>query len=270
LSRPWHEAKIPPSDFPDRFANEKVIATAIDSKSVVNSFKTNYSSLDKDLSSRLLGTYGLELEPVLLAAFFLTMANRWNLDWIDISVSYAGRNVLPPLFEVNENRLVGFLAGTRAILLKKPAGENLSMDIREIIHQIKSVPRNGTSFSRIQECLKDKDQRKSFDDLRKKPQILFNYLGRVNTYFNNASYELAMEDTGYDLHAPEIKNSLLEFVARVNGEQIAFELTYITEYHKEKTIVEILEGIFRILDSFGRSENLMNVTEPGGAQSYSA
>lgn len=249
ISLPWGKAKVLPSDYPARFNNDNVIIEAIKNKNLVASYRADIHLMDQNETSKLISRSGAELESLLLSVFFLALVNRLNVDCLDINVSCSGRTILPAEFEVNTNRLFGFLSAVRAVLLQKPNTKNTHLDIRDLMQQIKSIPNGGVGFYLIKEYIRNEQLRKSYLGLRKQPEILFNYLGRTDTGSGNNEFEIVHEDTGFNTHVVEVRNTLLECVVGIKQNQLFIQMTYSEEYFKSSTIDEVVFTMMNILRS---------------------
>lgn len=247
ISLPWDKIKVLPSDFPEKFGSDEAIIEAINSKRLINSYKSNSHLMEEEETFRLVNKYGGEFESILMAVFFTALAHQMKIDWLDITASYSGRSILPFDYAVNESRLVGYLADVRVLLLQNPGTENIYSDVHRVIDQIGTIPNNGIGYRLIFEHIRNEQLKKSFVNLRKNPQVLFNYLGRANTTINNEHYELIKENIGQDDYPQEIKNSIFECVAGINHGQLYISLSYIDEYHKETTAIAILRSMVDLL-----------------------
>jgi non-ribosomal peptide synthase protein (TIGR01720 family) len=246
LTLPWHKAKTPPSDFPDTL-RETEVAEAIAKKRLINHHKELWGQVDCDTTQSLTATFGNDLETALLAVFFIALSNHFDVECLDLTVSHSGRNILPHAYEVSDNKLVGFVAGARILLLERPVSSDSAQQVHAVMEQIRRIPNNGIGYSLIGKALKNDQLKKSFQTLRKSAQILFNYLGRVSTSLRNDSYEIVTEDVGKDFYPREIRNSLIECVLEIRNSELRYSITYIELYHTESTIRNLLDGMGHLL-----------------------
>ena len=249
LSLPWEKTRLIPTDYPDRFYNDDIVIDAIHNKRLVGTYRTANYWIDQEETSKLFSRCGAEFENILIAVFSLAVANCKKLDWLDIHVMNSGRSILSPEYEVNVNRVVGYISLVRAILLKMPAGDNLYLNIQDLIGQIKSIPNAGLGFNLIYPHIKDDALQTAFLNLRKEP-ILFNYLGRVDLNYGNEQCEMVEEDIGQDLYTAEIRDTLLESVIGIKKNQLFFTINYTEAYFKASTIQEIIHSMVSILREF--------------------
>lgn len=241
VSLPWEKAQLIPSDYPGKFGHENTIIDAINNKKLVHAYQAVSCVLDREATFKLLNKYGNDFEYVLIAAFFLAIARQRKINCLDISASSSGRNLLPPEYGVMENKLAGYLAMVRVLLLTDPGCADILPAIGKLVEQIKNIPNQGLSFRLIGDQMKNQHLRSSFLNLRKNPQIFFNYLGRTNTGFGSDQYEIVDEDTGQNMYDAEIRNSILDCIAGINLGRLQLSIGYIDEYLEEKTAAEILE-----------------------------
>lgn len=255
LSLPWGKARVLPSDYPARFNHDDVIIQSISNKKIIGSYRTDIHWMTQDETLKLINRSGVEIESLLLSVFFLSLATGMNVECLDINVSCSGRNIMPAEYEINTNRLFGFLSAVRAVLLQRPDSKNILTAIQDIMQQIRSVPNGGVGFYLIKEHIQNEQLKNSYIGLRKQPEILFNYLGRIDTGGGNDEYEIVNEDTGIDTHAVEIKNTLLECVIGIKQNQLSIEVSYSEEYFKATTIDEVVFTMMTMLRDVIKEQN---------------
>lgn len=242
-SLPWEKAAIIPSDYPERFPADNIIVDAIHNREIVDTYVADTYWLDQEATLRLFNRSGAEFEAILIAVFFLAIANHKGMNWLDISVCNSGRNILPQNYGVNVNNLLGFLSTTRALLLSHPGHENLSMNIRALIDQMKRIPHEGLGFILISGHIKNEQLKNSWFNCRQPGQIFFNYLGRVNTSFSNEQYETVDDDTGVDHYKPQIRNNLLACDIGIKQHKLCILVSYSELYFKKSTIEDIIQSM---------------------------
>jgi len=241
ISLPWEKAKLLPGDYPDKYPNVHAISEAIRSKKLIGCYRTCHQTMEQADTFKLLVRYGLEFESILIAVFFIALSNQRKVDCLDIAASHAGRNLLPADYNFSENRLIGYIALVRVLLLTNPGYGSAVRDIHHVAEQIKNIPDGGTGYTLVADQIKNEALRNAFGSFRKNPQIFFNYLGATSTSLNNEQYEIVNEDIGRDIHLPEIKDSVFECSAAINQGKLHITLTYIDDYMKESTTKEILQ-----------------------------
>lgn len=246
-SLPWDKTRMLPSDYPEKFHDDKIILNAISNKTILHTFRILFQGIDQDLTARLFSKCGADFENILVAVFFLAVARQKKMDWLDINVCNSGRNVLPPEYDVNVSRLLGFTAISRALLLRRPTCENILEDIRHVMEQIRKVPNGGIGYYLISDHIGNDQLRSFYFNLRQPGEIFFNYLGRVNTNFNYEQYETAEEDTGWGEHEEEFQNTLLACFVGLRENQLFIRINYTEEYFKPGTIEEIMQSIMTML-----------------------
>jgi non-ribosomal peptide synthase protein (TIGR01720 family) len=233
LSLPWDTVTVLPSDYPDR-------------EPVVSACRTNVYEMDEEETSALLSRSGVEFENILIAGFFLAVTGQKKLEWLDINVMNSGRNILPPEYEFNMNKVLGYLAIVRTVLLKRPGYGDLSSDLQDVIAQIKRIPNGGVGFSLISHYIKNDQLRSSYLNLRRQP-VLFNYLGRTDLYYENEQYEVAEEDTGQGLYGGEFPNPLLRCQVGIQRRRLFIKINYSEDYFTLGTIEGLLHAMIAIL-----------------------
>ena len=257
LSLPWERAKVLPSDHPKKFYDDEIIISAIRDKTIVHTYREITQWMDKEATLQLYGRYGAGFEDVLIAVFFMAIADQKDVDWLDITVCNAGRNILPAEYGINVNNLLGWLSTTRALLLARPATGDLQSDIRHIVDQIRQVPNGGIGFIQISDHIGDAVLKETYFRQRQQAPIFFNYLGRVNTNFSNDLYETVQEDTGRGLHGWEIRNNLLACDIGITNNQLFMTISYSEEYFEAGTITAIMDGMGGMFRAVASGQQLM-------------
>lgn len=262
LSLPWERAGILPSDYPERFYNEDIVRKAMSGKLMIESYRNKVYMMDQKDTVALTSRYGNDFENILIAAFFLTLAKRFRLNWLDLNVFHSGRNILPQDYDINVNRLIGFLASLRAMLLRKPDCENVLLDVENVVEQIKNIPNGGKGFSLIGDQIDDSQLKTSFTGLRRRPEVLLNYIGMIETDYSNDEYELIQkgtEDIGFNSYPGEIRTTVFECLVGIKQSRLFFEVVYSEEYFKTETMDEVAEMLVSTLKEIifleNRSEN---------------
>jgi non-ribosomal peptide synthase protein (TIGR01720 family) len=246
ISLPWDKAKILPSDYPQKFYKDEIVIEALNNKTLIDSYRSDTFLMEQEETLKLISIYGADFEHLLIAAFFLAVTGYFNMDWLDMNISYSGRNILPPEYGVNMNGLIGWLASVRAMLLEKPNTGNTELDIQQVIEQIKSIPNAGIGFYLIADCMKDDLLKASYMNSRTQAGIIFNYLGRGDTKTVNPQYEIVDEDLGRTLHPGEMKNKLFECLAGIDGNRLFFRVAYPDQYFKVETIDALMHSVLAI------------------------
>lgn len=241
LSLRWDKARLLPGDYPGKYPDLQAINEAILAKRLVDRYKYSQQVLEQSVTLRLLGRFGLEFESVLIAVFFIALCQRYKVDCLDIAASHAGRNLLPADYGFSENRLVGFIALVRVLLLTNPHYEHPVHKVQHVVEQIKAIPAGGIGFTLIKDQMQQGPLKNAFDSFRRNPQIFFNYLGATSTQLNNEQYEIVYEDLGRDINPPEMKSSIFECNASVNQGRLQLMCAYIEDYTKESTVRDVLQ-----------------------------
>lgn len=238
---PWERSTIMPSDFPDKFYNDQLVIEAMANKKMIRSFRTGTYRVEKEVTQQLFSKAGPALENWLIAIFFLAIVNNRNMEWLDMNVCNSGRNILPSDYGVNVYELLGFLAISRVVMLKRPGTGDALLDIRDTIEQINRIPNGGIGFYLITDYIKNEQLKRSYSGFRRPCYVFFNYLGRLDSNFGNGQYEIVEEDTGAETHEGEIYNNLLECFIGVRENRLFFRFTYTEEYFTKDTIDDMAQ-----------------------------
>jgi non-ribosomal peptide synthase protein (TIGR01720 family) len=242
INFPWDKAATLPSDYPERFCNDAAIMDAINNKKLLDAYQTDIVLADEELTMRMFGQFGTDLENALIVIFFLAVS-RMNLEWMDMNVCNSGRNILPSDYGINFFHLMGFLAVNRVVMLKRPESNDLTSDFHHVIEQIKNIPNAGIGYHLLGHYIKNEQLRNSFMGFRRRPFVFFNYLGRIDSNLGNDQYEMVEEDCGVGSYENEIQNNMLECFAGIKENQLFYKFTYCDAYLKKETIQEIKQAI---------------------------
>lgn len=239
-SRPWDRVKIFPGDFPGRYESEAAIVDAVRNKSIIDSYRAIMCQIDGDVTAELFGLFGAEFENALTAIFFLALANCKKMDLISIHVCNSGRNVLPPDYGMDINKLPGYISTARALLLEHPGNIDQTANFRDVLEQIKRIPNGGLGFYLIRDYLRNEDLRASYFNFLQEGDIFLNYFGRVDSIGENQQYEVVGEDIGISGYVMELQNALLQCVVIIRENQLFLKFVYSDVYLEAATIERIV------------------------------
>jgi non-ribosomal peptide synthase protein (TIGR01720 family) len=252
-SLPWEKAVIPVSDYPEIFHEPDVVVRAIENKSLIDYYRSELITIDAAQSALLFSQFGQEIESAFIGVFFLAVADWLGLDWLDLDVCNSGRNLLPSEYGINYGNLLGYLSLNRAVLLKRPVMADLAASLKDISDQLKGVPNSGLGYTLIPHYIADEHLRNSFYELRKRPLVFFNYMGRTDSNFGNDEFEISREDCGRLQYMWEVQTNMLECEVRIEEGQLLVKLTYCSAYFKPGTVREIAGRMEQMLHELNSS-----------------
>jgi non-ribosomal peptide synthase protein (TIGR01720 family) len=258
-SLPWDKIRILPSDFPDKFHTDDITVDAIRNNKIISSYTEVTHSIDADETSKLFGIFGVEFENILTAVFFLAVAKSKQMEWLNINVCNSGRNILPSDYHVDANKLVGYISTARALLLKRPEGDDLLSDVYDVVDQIKNIPNAGIGFYLIREHIKNSHLRSSYFYFTQQGDIFLNYFGRMDANNNNEQYDVVMEDTGLSDYTMELQNTLLECLVGLRENRLHIKIAYSDVYFRKETIGEIIDGMKAIFQGLVSGQTIDKV-----------
>ena len=238
-SLPWERAAFLPTDYPDDYPDLATLVDALDNKKLVDHYESVTGRMAEEETSALTALYRNDLETAVIAAFFLALTRRLAIDCLALNVSFTGRNILPPHYGVPTDKLIGFIANVRALLLFRPGHEDVGQEMAEVMQQIGAIPNQGIAFHLLTHVMEDASMKASYSKLLSMAQIFFIYLGRTNIETNNEDYEVVQEDVGRKGYKPEERNSIFECAAGINKGQLYFTLTYAEGVHRRETVEDM-------------------------------
>ncbi len=251
----WDKMGIIPSDFPEKYNDEKAIADAYFNKTIIEGFIEIGYLMSPANTMALFNAVGGGLEDYLTAIFFLAVAKTKHMDWIGIGVSNSGRTVLPPEYGVDEGKLFGYLTVYRMLLLKKPPESDLAGELDGIMEQMREAPRKGIGIGFLKEHVRNTHLRKSYFNFLQRGVIHLNYVGRIDVDTVDADlFEPLWEDTGMGGRHQEWQNALLGCRVGVKNNHLSIGISYNQNYFMDETIEEILDFMKAMLKEGQLSE----------------
>ncbi|WP_231883620.1 condensation domain-containing protein, partial [Methylomonas koyamae] len=214
------------------------------------------------------GAYRTRIQELLLAALAQTLC-----DWsgqTDIAVALEGHGreaeLIPtehPPIGLDLSRTVGWFTSLYPVKLSPQT--TAADTIKTVKEQLRNVPDSGLGYGVLHYLSRNSSHASAEPNLPAahikpaKPQVLFNYLGQLDSSFNDdALLQPAAEDSGdeRDPHAP------LAYELEINGEiyqgQLRLQWSYSRERYQARTIENLLERyqqhLNRLLDHCLRAE----------------
>jgi non-ribosomal peptide synthase protein (TIGR01720 family) len=107
--------------------------------------------------------------------------------------------------------------------------------LHAVTRQLMAAPRPTASYSALRYLHPDETIRRALST-RQPPEIVFNYLGRIDSVFEHGLFSAAWEGTGPRIAAANPRRHLLELNAAVVGGRFTIEWHYSRAHHHRTTI----------------------------------
>ncbi|MGG1616270.1 amino acid adenylation domain-containing protein [Paenibacillus sp. NRS-1781] len=190
--------------------------------------------LDKKVSEQLITTvhraYRTEMNDILLAALALTI-RRWS-GHSDVVVSLEGHGREEIMDHLDISRTIGWFTSMYPVLFQLPKND-VSDAIKTVKETLRKVPKKGIGYG-ILKYLTPDSLKNGFIPVPK-PQILFNYLGQIDTH---ATQEFTMSNfaTGKAYSEPVDGARDIEINGMFFEGQMKFILSYQTDVFSHSTM----------------------------------
>ncbi|WP_033403883.1 non-ribosomal peptide synthetase [Paenibacillus fonticola] len=200
-------------------------------------------TLDHEETSRLLGAanraYRTEINDLLLVALGSALKQWTGTNKFAIDLEGHGREQLVPDMDVS--RTVGWFTSVFPVILDMNSGDNWSDVIRHVKEGLRRIPNKGAAYGILKYlCEMENESPPRFD---KVPEILFNYLGQVDTNQPLQGFVISDRPAGSEM-ADHLKRLYpLEISGMVSGGQLTIHLAYDADRF-EPSAIERLAQIY--------------------------
>jgi amino acid adenylation domain-containing protein/non-ribosomal peptide synthase protein (TIGR01720 family) len=242
LSLPWEKVKRLKRDYPDTKG-----------KNTEKSLVKHTVSLSKIETKKLLkngsGYFDTGLDNLLLYPYVQSVGDWQNEEWIYFEASDSGRTYFPFTKDHDLSRTVGYLATSRAFVLKKSdcsSQQSYSERIRQFDRQMKKIPGQGFNyllFAKLGDISKEKIR--LLKNQYRDAQLLFNYVGTIDESQN--FIKAAKEDPGIRALPDEERYFDIECVSVIKEEQMHFQWTYSRNLYQSQSIEELAGNYLRLM-----------------------
>jgi amino acid adenylation domain-containing protein/non-ribosomal peptide synthase protein (TIGR01720 family) len=195
-----------------------------------------------DLLERANAPYRTQTNEILLAALGQTL-NDWGA--AEVIVDLEGHGRVAQFENVDLSRTVGWFT-TWHPAIAQPPGLPPGALLRQTKESLRRVPNHGLGFGVLRYLSPSADVRAFMASLPR-PEISFNYLGRMDNYLATASLERAEEAIGplRSLRSP--RSHVLEVNAYVLNDRLHVDWTYCRRLHRRETIERLANGFLKRL-----------------------
>lgn len=250
LTLPWQEIPWLPADYPE---TRHLVTVA--------SIRSLESTLDHNQTYTLTNTVpkktGIELNNILIAALLQAVTAWTGRPYQDIMVLDNGRNLLADRDDLDLTRTVGWVSSERVLVLKRSLATDSYEAVRELHAQIRSIPGNGHGYNLLRYLGGDEELSTRLGTLRKRPGILFNFLGNVDLFENHPwGMSFAEETTGFDEPGDNLRFNLLELHVFQIHNHLQLGWRYSSNVHSLETIQKLDASVKEFLNNLVKNYNL--------------
>jgi len=189
----------------------------------------------------------VEVQPVLLAALAKTLT-QWSGEQ-GVLVEMEGHGREPLLGNIDISRTMGWFTTLFPIWLPWQQTLPLEESVLRVKEVLAAVPRHGIGYGLLRYMAPDKKLQQRFRKLPQ-PEILFNYLGRLDETLPEASLfrPLSMEN-GKSIQQKEKRSHPLTVGAIIWREKLVLTWNYARELYRQTTIERLSTGFIENLQA---------------------
>ena len=185
--------------------------------------------------------YHTEINDLLLGALGAVLCGWSGQEGVVIGLEGHGREVIPSGTDIS--RTVGWFTSLYPVLLK--TGPDAGSRIKEVKEELRRVPDKGLGYGVLKYISKSKELQ------GKDPwDILFNYLGQLDTAAGNSRWlSAADEPGGTEISGDQRSASKLSVNGHIYGGELLVRWSYSSRHYSADTISRIAEGYVSALKS---------------------
>jgi len=182
------------------------------------------------------GAYRTRIDDVLLTALTLTLRDWMYCESVLIDLEGHGREDI--VGELDVSRTVGWFTTVYPALLSIADDAALGDALKAVKEQLRAIPINGMSYGLLRYVAQDE----AFIAQQPKAQIMFNYLGQLDTVMAaDAPFVPSREATGLSCDPAGIRTHELAIVGTISEGRMQLSWRYSRERYRKDTI-ESLAG----------------------------
>jgi len=181
--------------------------------------------------------HSAQMNELLLAALVQTLGCWSGQKELVIWLEAHGRAEMPRHMDVS--RTVGWF--TSIFPLVVPLGDSLSNQVKIVSARLKAVPRHGMGYGLLRYLHPERTLRDRMKNLAE-PEVLFNYLGRMDSAFNQpARLGWSLESASSSAHARGAQSHPLEFRVWLLQGQVCLEVEHSSNLYSPSTVDAIAD-----------------------------
>jgi amino acid adenylation domain-containing protein/non-ribosomal peptide synthase protein (TIGR01720 family) len=188
------------------------------------------------------GAYRSRIDDVLLTALTLTLRDWMQCASVLIDLEGHGREDI--VGELDVSRIVGWFTTVYPALLSIADHAALGDALKSVKEQLRAIPINGMSYGLLRYVAQDAE----FIAQQPKAQIMFNYLGQLDTVMAaDAPFVPSREATGLSCDPAGIRTHELAIVGAISEGRMQLSWRYSRERYRKDTIENLAGNYLRQL-----------------------
>jgi len=188
------------------------------------------------------GAYRSRIDDVLLTALTLTLRDWMHCESVLIDLEGHGREDIAG--ELDVSRTVGWFTTVYPALLNIADDAALGDALKAVKEQLRAIPINGMSYGLLRYVAQDAE----FIAQQPKAQIMFNYLGQLDTVMAaDAPFVPSRETTGISCDQAGIRTHELAIVGTISEGRMQLSWRYSRERYRKDTIESLAGNYLRQL-----------------------
>jgi len=188
------------------------------------------------------GAYRTRIDEVLLTALTLTLRDWMCCESVLIDLEGHGREDI--VGELDVSRTVGWFTTVYPALLSIADHASLGDALKSVKEQLRAIPINGMSYGLLRYVAQDAE----FIAQQPKAQIMFNYLGQLDTVMAaDAPFVPSREATGLSCDPAGIRTHELAIVGTISEGRMQLSWRYSRERYRKDTIESLAGNYVRQL-----------------------
>ncbi|MGD2087197.1 MAG: amino acid adenylation domain-containing protein [Candidatus Aminicenantes bacterium] len=208
-------------------------------KNVVKDTQQLSFSLNRENSERLLSkvnnAFGTEINDILVAALSLGIKKTFGIDRVSLAMEGHGREEIPAGVDIT--RTIGWFTSIYPVSITTSYEDDLARHIKEIKENLHQVPHHGIGYGILRYLTLEENKQDM--DFNTRPQIIFNYLGQVDSDVNSKSFKISQEPTGQSMGPNLERYYWLEISGIIVNKKLAMSITYNKKQFKPMTIKQL-------------------------------
>ncbi|WP_168898084.1 non-ribosomal peptide synthetase [Bacillus sp. ISTL8] len=208
---------------------------AVNTESSLKKKTARFSKKETEfLLTKVNRTLNAKIQEILISSLMIAMKRWTHGQNIKIDIEGHGREAIRR--GINLSRTVGWFTTLFPFSVKLQERSSLLEDVNEIIRAMQSIPDNGIEFGVLKYL-----RGVAFEE--HPSEVSFNYLGQINTTFENSIFEIADESVEPIRDSAAPRAYLLDVEGAVYNGELSLDWMYSSHLHKDETI-ELLVSEF--------------------------
>lgn len=176
-----------------------------------------------------------DINDLLLAALSVAVSQTFGLNKLAIALEGHGRE---DIFEqVNIKRTIGWFTSLFPIVLEHSPSVDLRAHIKKTRDALRGIPNRGIGYGILKYLAPDELKEDLTFNLA--PQISFNYLGQIDSDFDEQVFKIAPEPVGEAVDGDNHRIYELEISGMISEKKLRMGITYNAKHFHQETIQKL-------------------------------